>query len=469
MVKTSAIAIGLVALLAVSAASAQTGAASGSPAPDASAAAENVPADAELERLVTELGSDSVEERRAAAKALSVLGEDAVPSVLRKLSELRRGGDGGVVAAMKPVRERASKDPAFDLVEGLVEQRPDTGVKRALTAACLLRTLAHVGTAEAVRGMIPLAGDLAGQLRPELSRQIKQLGEHAVAGLLEARHEPSAEVRGWASSQLEALGKRTPGDTVQTSDSQVISDVLRAYGGLKELDALPVVLSFVNSDRATVRAAAREATLAYGQDGLWKLREAYSVLTGDPAPEGSTAADLAKKLFEAYDRYRLEEVYTLLEDGLAKQRAHDLKSAIAAFDEVLARQPLLDRRAEMAPAYADYGESLQDSDRPAALTYLRKALRLDDTGDRAKHVQSELLRLQGEDLVARGIADTQPFEQALTLDPTNARARADLDRLRAQAQAGRSRAYRLAAAGGLLVLAFIGITVFGGRPRRQKS
>jgi hypothetical protein len=123
----------------------------------------------------------------------------------------------------------------------------------------------------------------------------------------------------------------------------------------------------------------------------------------------------------------------------------------------------------MAPAYAEFGESLEDSDRPAALTYLRKALRLDQPGDRTKHVESELLRLQGEDLVARGVADTQPFEQALTLDPANARARADLDRLRAQAQAGRSRAYRLAAAGGLLVLAFIGITVFGGKPRRQKS
>jgi hypothetical protein len=462
-------AAGLVALLAVSMASAQTGAPGATAIPDAApATADNAPADAELARLVAELGSDSVDDRRAAAKAISVLGEDAVPSVLRKLVELRRAGDGGVVAAMKPVRERVAKDPAFDVVDGLVEQRPDAGVKRVLTAACLLRALGHVGTAEAVRGMIPLAGDLAGQLRPELTRQIKQLGERAVAGLLEARHEPSSDVRGWANTQLEALGKRTPGDTVQTSDSQVISDVLRAYGGLKELDALPVILSFVNSDRATVRAAAREATLAYGQEALWKLKEAYSVLTGESAPDGSTAADLAKKLFEAYDRYRLEEVYTLLEDGLAKQRAHDLKAAIAAFDEVLARQPLLDRRAEMAPAYADYGESQEDSDRPAALTYLRKALRLDDGGDRARHIQSELLRLQGEDLVARGIADTEPFEQALLLDSSNGRARAELDRLRAQAQAGRSRAYRLAAAGGLLVLAFIGITVFGGKPRRQK-
>jgi tetratricopeptide (TPR) repeat protein len=252
---------------------------------------------------------------------------------------------------------------------------------------------------------------------------------------------------------------------VQTPDNQIIADVLRAYALQKDFDALPVVLSFVNSDHATVRSAAREATLAYGQDAVWKLREAYAVLTGESAPEGAAASDLAKKLFDAYDRYRLDDVYALLDEGLAKQKAHDLKGAIAAFDEALARQPLLDRRAEMTLAYAEYGESLEGSDRPAALMYLRKALRLDESGDRTRHAQSELLYLEGEDLLARGLADTEPFEQALVLDASNARARAELDKLRAQTVSGRSRAYRLAGAGALLVLAIAGIAVFGGKRR----
>ncbi len=290
-----------------------------------------------------------------------------------------------------------------------------------------------------------------------------------MAALIEERHDPSPEVRAWAGNQLEALGKRTPGDTVQTSDNQVISDVVRAYASLKDLDALPVVLSFVNSDHATVRAAAREATLAYGQDAVWKLREAYAVLTGEAAPEGSTAADLARKLFDAYDRYRLEEVYALLDDGLAKEKANDLKGAIAVFDEVLARQPLLNRRAEMALAYAEYGESLEDSDRPAALSNLRKALRLDESAQRTKHVQSELRYLQGEDLLARGIADAEPFEQAADARFANARARTELDRLHARSESGRASAYRLAGAGALLILALVGVAVFGGKRRRPSG
>ncbi len=186
------------------------------------------------------------------------------------------------------------------------------------------------------------------------------------------------------------------------------------------------MLSFVNSDRVQVRSAAREATLSYGQDALWKLREAYAALSGEPAPEGITAADLAKKLFDAYDRFRLHDVYALLDKGLAAQKDGRLKDAVAAFDDALARQPMLDRRAEAAPAYVAYGESLEDSDRPAALAYLRKALRLDETSAPSSHVRSDIATLEGEDLVARGIADTEPFESALSLDPSNARARADL-------------------------------------------
>ena len=192
------------------------------------------------------------------------------------------------------------------------------------------------------------------------------------------------------------------------------------------------MLSFVNSDRVQVRTAAREATLAYGPDALWKLREAYAALSGEPAPDGIAAADLAKKLFDAYDRFRLHDVYALIDTGLAAEKDGRLKDAVSAFDEALARQPMLDRRAEAVPAYVAYGESLEDSDRSAALAYLRKALRLDESGAPSSHVRSDIATLEGEDLTARGIEDPQPFDTALSLDPKNPRARADLDRIQAK-------------------------------------
>ena len=37
---------------------------------------------------------------------------------------------------------------------------------------------------------------------------------------------------------FEAMGKRIPGDAVQTHDNQVLADVLHAYGVIHDLDAV---------------------------------------------------------------------------------------------------------------------------------------------------------------------------------------------------------------------------------------
>jgi hypothetical protein len=437
------------------------------PAGDAGTTIEEGLSSAELDRMLVPLGHDSVDERRAAVTALGSLGSEATGAIGRKLAELRRGTDDGAFAVVKGFRERASKSAGFDLADALVAQKADAGARHALTVACLLRALAHAGTTPAVRQMVLVAPDGGGAFRPELTRQMKLLADRAVPALIEARRDPTPETRAWASGLLEAMGKRTPGDAVQTRDNQVVADVLRAYAGVKDLDALPVVLSFVNSDRVQVRAAAREAALAYGQEGIWKLREAYAVLTGEPAPEGTSAADLARKLFEAYDRYRLRDVYALVDQGLTAQRDGKLGDAVAAFDGALARQPMLDRRAEMAPAYLRYGESLESSDRAGALAYLRKALRIDEGGPESGQVRSEIHYLEGEDLLSHGIADTEPFEQALALDPQNAKARAELDRLRVEGESSRARGWRLVAAGAMIALSLVGILVVGGRRRRS--
>jgi tetratricopeptide (TPR) repeat protein len=442
-------------------------AASSSPASSALAGEPGI-SGTELDAMIAPLGADPVDVRRAAAAAIASLGAGATPAIAKRLADLRKTGDGGTYSAVKAARERAAGG-SFDLLEALVTQRPEASVTRALTTVSLLRALAHAGTTPAVRQLVLIASDAGGVLRPELGRQLKQLGDRAVAGLIEARRDPSPETRTWASNLLDGLAKRTPGDAVQTKDNQALSDILRAYANIKDLDALPVVLSFVNSDRVQVRSAAREATLAYGQDAQWKLREAYAALSGEPAPDGIAAADLAKKLFDAYDRFRLHDVYALLEKGLAAHKEGRLKDAISAFDEALARQPMLDRRAEAVPAYVAYGESLEDSDRGAALAYLRKALRLDEAGATSSHVRSDVATLEGEDLVARGIADSEPFETALSLDPANSRALADLERIRAQLQSSNTQTWRLVAAGIVLALALAGIAVIGGRRRPRPA
>jgi tetratricopeptide (TPR) repeat protein len=238
---------------------------------------------------------------------------------------------------------------------------------------------------------------------------------------------------------------------------------------VRDMDAMSVILSFVSSDRAEVRAAARDALGSFGQDAIWKLREAYSNLLGKPAPEGWTADQVAKELFGAYDRFRLQEVYTLLEDGLRKYNESKLEDATADFDKVLARQPLLDRRAEMVPAYVLFAQQIEDGDRPRALALFRKALRLDPEGPRVGQVQSEIAYLEGMDLLGRGIADADTFRRALALDGGNAKARAELDRLEAASEVRQEKTRRWAAGGAVLALAIACIVLFGGGKKKKPA
>ena len=56
--------------------------------------------------MLAPLGREPIEERRAAANALASLGAEATPPIAQKLAELRKGGDGGMNAAVRAARER---------------------------------------------------------------------------------------------------------------------------------------------------------------------------------------------------------------------------------------------------------------------------------------------------------------------------------------------------------------------------
>lgn len=423
----------------------------------------------ELERMLTPLGADDAEARKNAAKAIGELGQDAVPAITKKLAELRKSPSVPIAAAIKQVKESSGKlGDGVDLCDALLEWSSDKGGKNALVTSALVRALAHAGTTPAIRQLVKVAGDHNGAFRPEITRQVRALADKSVPALIETRKDGSSELRHWAYNQLEAMGKRIPGDAVQTKDHQVLADVLHAYGAIHDLDAVPVILSFVSSDRVQVRTAARESLTSFGQDAVWKLREAYANLTGKAAPEGWPAAEVAKELFAAHDRVRLQEVYGLLEDGLKKEKDGKIDEAVAAFDKVLARQPMLDRRAEMVPAYVAHAQKNEGDDPIAAFAELRKAARLAPEGPRINQINAEIAYLEGKDLVARGIPDTEPFKRALTLDPGHAKARAELDRLEITVDDRQSRTRAVAGAGGVLLLGVIGILLFGGRRRARK-
>lgn len=428
--------------------------------------------------MLAPLSGDDAAARRDAVKAIGELGDGAVPAITKKLAELRKAPSGSVAAALKPLSKPTE---ASDTCAKLLEQgKLDAGGKTALATAALVRALAHAGSTQAARQLVKVAGDHGGALRPDLALKVRALGDRAVPALIETRKDAPGEVRQWAYAQLEGMGKRIPGDAVQTNDARVLVDVIHAYATIRDLDAVPVILSFVNADRVDVRTAAREALLAFGQDAVWKLREAYANVAGKPAPDGWSAAEVAKELFAANDRLRLQEAYGLLDEGLAREKEGKLDEAIAAFDKVLARQPMLDRRGETVPAYLAHALRLEETDPVQALAVLRKAERLagpppasagqekaPSPSPRLPQIEAEIAYLEGKALLARGITDTEAFKRALAADPTHAKARAEIEKIEGAAEEKASRTRMALGAAGTALLAVIVLVLFGGRRRKR--
>jgi hypothetical protein len=389
-----------------------------------------------------------------------------------ELDLLATTGDSKIGETLQAVQKAAGAKywaDDFDLPSALVGLgEADANAYRALLGtACILRALASDGSKDAVTRMIRVAPDHGGMLRFEVTRRVKALGEKAIAPLILARADK--RVRGFAWSTLDAMGKKIPGDAVQTRSNDVLAAILGAYGATKDMDALGVVMSFIGSERDEVRSAAREALLAYGELALPKLRETLTNIQGVPPPNDWSADRIARAVFGVLDKQRFAEVDALVDDGLAKAESGDVADATKSFDKVLARMPFHVRRGLMAPAYARFAKTLEETDRSRVRIAFQRSLDLDPNGTHASEARAELAVMDGEDLEARGIEDREPFERALSLDPGNVKARAALDHIDAGSRdrEGRERKWLWAA---MAAAAFIVVFVLFARlPRRRAT
>ncbi|WP_437598745.1 hypothetical protein [Sorangium sp. So ce590] len=356
----------------------------------------------------------------------------------------------------------------------LAVPRPrDSAWRDIVKLLAMERMLVAAGTTPAIRELIALHAYFGELLRIDLQRQIAKLRDKAVPALIEARQHDAKIVQRWANKQLDLLGRAIPGEAIASNDTQILADVLRAYGRVRDVDAMRVILSFCNSDRARLRDAAREAISAIGEPGVWQLRDAYLNLTGDKPPRDWSWDRIARELFATYDRARLAEVYNLMDEGVAAASANKLAEATDAFDRVLARAPLFERRKEMVGAYVERAKSLPADRREDALTMLRKALRLDPTGEHAGKIEAEIAYHEGVLLIDRGTPDKFVLERALELDPGHAGARAALVSLGDKVAERKSQKNRYIAAGAVGFVALLAMFFLARRrsdpaPSRQQ-
>lgn len=393
---------------------------------------------------------DKLEDRLLVAD----LDDEIVPAIAERLGRLKDELDGdGASRVLEKARKvgrdairayrkehdlkKKDPDPPYDwlvFVLSLGDSADDTW-RGSVELYGMLRMLEAIGTTPAVRVMIEAYSYFGELVRIDLQRSMERLKDRAVPALIEAKKHDARRVRRWAGLRLEGIGRAIPGEAVSTTDPDVLAAVLRAFGRVRDVDATRVIMSFASSERVQLREAAREAIAAIGEPAWGHYKDSYKNLTGERPPRAWDWKRTVQEIFRIHDQSRLAKVYATWNKGKAALAEGKHVEAAAAFDQVLARAPLFEHRAEMAPAYLGKAEQLMADEKwDEAAVALRKAQRLKPGGDTDKAIASRLATLEARSLLEAGTPDRSLLERAVELDPENEDAKTLLSTFEQQAE-----------------------------------
>lgn len=432
----------------------------------------------ELEAWAADLGAESPEARERAVARLSTLESDALPAIEARIGAARRLDSDATYDALRSFRHVLGSrraDDMIDIAPGVPQVLADHRDRVTVAVAervLLARSLEGIGGRAGMKALGDLFATDANAWRWEMRRTIDRMGARALPGLLALRSHSDRAVRSWARSSIEALGLGEPGRAVQElgDDNGTLAELLRAYGETRDMDAMPVVVSFTTHERAQVRAAARWATEEYGQNAIWQLRRVYRNLTESDADRGWSWRRTMDELFRVADGRRLEPVREDLAAGKAALAAGELDAMRERFDAVLRRAPGLEGRAELGPGYAMLAARELAGDRldEAAALY-RRAVRLAPDHPDANRWRAEVAYVEAELSLARGTVDLGSYETAVALAPGHAAATRALDLLTGEADERSSDRRRVAAAGAALLLLLAAFLWLRRRRTRTQS
>ena len=399
----------------------------------------------ELETHLSGFRSKDAHVRQSAVRQLLEVSPALVPAIDKRLNDIADRGDrSGMKRLLQSLRRKARKAVREkmraegkrgkivtpDYLDIVVEfARPDDKLWQDLVSVLAMsRMLVQIGSVQGVRELIDVYVRFGDFLRVDTQLQLEKLGDKAVAALVETRRHRAGKIARWAERQLDTLGKGIVSEAVRTEDQEVLADVLRAYGRIREPDAARIIISFANSERAQIRQAARQGVAMMGEVGAWQLRDSYESTVGKKPPRDWSWDRTARELFGELDRLRLAKVHDLFEAGLAAEREGKLEEMRTAFDKVLARSPMFEHRAEMAKGYVAYARKVQEEQPDLALDALRRAKRVADAKERPR-IESQELTLRAKILLSKNIADQTLVARALELDESNDDARDLADRM----------------------------------------
>jgi len=387
----------------------------------------------ELEGWGRDLASEDDDVRRRACSALSSLEAEALSAIEARVASFARPSFDSDEAyrTINKFRHAVGSlraDENVDVIPGLpallAEDRAPMTV--ALVERRLLaRSLVDMASIEAAEALGDIIATDPRAWRWEWRRMVWRLDNRALPMLLTLENHSDSGVRRGARWGMREVGLTNPGRAVQTDDMRLLAELLRAYGTVRQMDAMRVVVGFVTHDRAQVRIAARWATERYGRNAIWQLRRVYRNLTGSRADESLGWEATAGALYRAHDEARLAPVRDVLEAGRAALVAGDLDTMREKYDAVLTAAPDLPQRGELAPGYAALAaRAVTRGEVSEARRFYQRALRLAPSHQSAAVWRADQRFLLAEQHLAAGVADLGAYRAVLVDDPTHRGAQA---------------------------------------------
>ncbi len=412
----------VVALLASAAAHAQAPTPDEEPStsvPPLTEALESGPAVsvAELERLASELRSDDASVRHHAIARLGSLPASALPSIVERVRYLARlviPPEDGEEALQRFRHATGSRraDDMIDVAPGipavLAEDR-SPAVGRTAERVLLIRSLEQLGTLDAWRALADVYALSPEMWRWELRRALTRVGPRLMPALILARGHRDAALRRWARDGVEALRLTSPADAMQTEDLGQLGQLVLAYAEVRDLDAMPVTVGFVDHPDPPLREAARRAMERYGQNGVWQLRTAFRHKLNEEADLAWGWRRTMTELWTRLDQVRLAPQSARIDAAAAALGDGRADEALSELDLVLRETPSPPRADEVASLLASIAASRED---PEALRLLRRATWLAPDHSEAAIWRARIALLEAESDRARGVVDLDAYEAA---------------------------------------------------------
>ncbi len=421
-------------------------------------------------------GSGTAAQRQAAADELARHGADAIPVLEQFLrrkhkvpfpqrSDVLEGIGASVPDSkgnFKTPKRKSEEDKAeskkgeLDWLAELLERSTESDAVREVVAdVATLRALAAIKD--------PAAGDVIMKTgfrettqvyRDECGRLLRKMIPYSLPALIRnaASERQYDDARRYATYQLERLDLEHPNKAMRAfaDDERITAMLLRAYGQYGYRPAVDTVLAATNHDSPVVRAAARDAWMAYvtgpeppsapkkqlqltggrlspKAQPLWlnyrematvALNRLYPEVMGKDRDEDHSLENSSKEIFALWDDQRSAALGKRVDVALARAAA-DPKTAAAELDAVLALQPEHPRRAEMAPVYHELGKQLaQAQDWKGAAGAYAKAHALDPAGAHAEDALASHFYALAHAREAEGKDGTPFMVKAREIQPT---------------------------------------------------